>query len=573
MPLNRLLTHLCVAAMLWPAALAAQPTATTTTNHQLEVAKRLEIFNALYRELELLYVDSIDAKATTGQAIDHMLSTLDPYTEFYAEDNQDDLKMLSTGKYAGIGAVIRFHRGAQRVAVAEPIEGTPAALAGMRAGDVIVRVDGKRFDPYTDKDIATYSSNVRSMLLGESGTTLEIEVQRTGEAKTRTFTLTRQNIKKPAIACAQLFGQGVGYVMLADYTENVAAEVRQAIVELKKQGATHLVLDLRGNGGGLLSEAVKIVNLFVPRGKEVVRIDGKVDELKHTYTTEGEPLDLDMPVAVLVDGYTASAAEITSGALQDYDRAIVVGTRTFGKGLVQQLRDLPYGTAIKLTTSKYYIPSGRCVQKYDYKQRGSDGTAKAIATDSTATIFHTAGGRPVRDAGGILPDIVFDSDTSTTLLAELAGSDVLADFVSGYRAKHASIAPATTFSVTDADFEAFKQTVVAANFTYDQRSRSMLDALRKMLVFEGYADDAKEELDALEQKLKHDVARDFDRQRTGIIRLLNSEICRSYYYERGALTSMLMWDKVLQRAISTLTEPAKYAEVLTAVKAEQKAKP
>lgn len=531
-------------------------------NRPLEVAKRLEIFNELYRELELFYVDTLDTKATMGVAIEQMLSSLDPYTEFYGEDNQDDLKMLSTGKYAGIGAVIRYHKGAKRVAVGEPIEGTPAALAGMRVGDVIVRVDGKKFAPYEGSAVATYTADVRSMLLGEAGTSLEVEVQRAGESKTRTFHLTRQNIKKPAIACTQLLDKGVGYVMLADYTEQVASQVRQAVVALKEQGATRLVLDLRGNGGGLLSEAVKIVNLFLPRGKEVVRIDGKVAELKRTYATEGEPLDLTIPVAVLVDGYTASAAEITSGALQDYDRAVVVGTRTFGKGLVQQLRDLPYGTAVKLTTSKYYIPSGRCVQKFDYKQRSSDGSATTIATDSTATLFYTAAGRPVRDAGGILPDIVIESDTSTTLLAALASSDALADFVASYRQQHESIAPPAEFSITEADFEAFKQALVAEGFTYDQRSRSFLDALRRMMVFEGYATEAQTELDALEQKLKHDVARDLDRQRQGVTRLLNSEICRAYYYERGALTNLLTWDKVLQRAISVLTEGQEYTHTL-----------
>lgn len=557
---SRLLTTLSLATLLCTTSLHAQQTA--TPNHQLEVAKRLEIFNELYRELELFYVDSLDAKATTGKAIDYMLQTLDPYTEFYTEDEQDDLQRLSTGKYAGIGAVIRFHKGAQRIVVAEPIEGTPAAQADLRAGDIILRVDSVHFAPHTDtKNFTTYSNHVRNHLLGEAGSSLEIEVQRPGQDKPHIVHLTRQNIKKPTIACTKLMANGIGYLMLADYTENVATDVRKAIVKLKEEGATHLVIDLRGNGGGLLSEAVKIVNLFVPRGKEVVRIDGKVAELKRTYTTTDEPLDLNIPIAVLVDGYTASAAEITSGALQDYDRGVVVGTRTFGKGLVQQLRELPYGTAVKLTTSKYYIPSGRCIQKYDYKQHNGEG--KAIA-DSTSRLFYTTAGRPVRDAGGILPDIMAQSDTSTTLLGELATSDVLFDFVNSYRQQHASIAPAGEFCITPEDFEHFKQAVVAANFTYDQRSRSLLEALRKMMAFEGYAAEAKGELDALEQKLKHNVTRDLDRQREGVTRLLNSEICRAYYYERGALENMLTWDKVLERATSILTTPEAYKEVLAA---------
>ena len=406
--------------------------ASAQSEHNFEAAKNLDIFNALYKELDLYYVDTLDAQKLVRAAIDGMLDELDPYTEFYSAKTREDLKQMATGKYAGIGAIIQYNKKTDRCVIGDPFEGMPAAEAGLRPGDVILSIDGKDTGVRGDRDAGDYSQSVSDALRGEPGSSFEIRVQRPGTAEPLTLTLVRRTIAVPAITYYGMVDATTGYILLSEYTENCARNVRRAVVDLKQQGMTRLILDLRNNGGGLMDEAVKLVNLFLPKGKEVLHTRGKIEQMNQTYKTTDDPLDLEMPLVVLVNGGTASAAEITSGALQDYDRAVIMGNRTYGKGLVQQPRELPYGTQMKLTTSKYFIPSGRCVQAYDFKNRNEDGSPKHLP-DSLCHEFRTVAGRVVRDGGGITPDVAVPADTLSGIASYLLYSDALFDYCNNYR--------------------------------------------------------------------------------------------------------------------------------------------
>ena len=482
--------------------------------HSFEVAKNLDIFNTLYRELDMLYVDTLDAKKVIGVGIDAMLSNLDPYTEFYAEEDMRELKIMTTGKYGGIGSIIRMRKDST-IIIGEPYEGMPASLVGLKVGDVITKVDGK----VITKDMKT--SDVSDMLRGEPGTTFVLQVKRPGEKKTREFSITRQNIKLPALLYSGIY-KGMGYINLTQFTENCSKDIRKAVINLKEKGAKGIVLDLRNNGGGLLSEAVDIVNLFVPKGLKIVETKGKVKNANSTYSTKYEPLDLDIPLAVLVNGNTASAAEIVSGSLQDLDRATIIGSKTFGKGLVQSPRDLPYNTSIKLTTSKYYIPSGRCIQAIDYKKRREG--EKDTTADSLKHIFHTSKGRVVKDGGGIMPDIEIKHDTLPNLIFYVSNDDVLIDWGTKYAQSHATIPAVKDFTITEDDFEEFKTMLKASNFKYDRMSEKRLEDLKKMAKFEGYYDDAKPEFEALEAKLQHNLDHDLDIHKKNIKKCILKKI-------------------------------------------------
>lgn len=394
-------------------------------NHNFQVSKNLDVFNSVYKELDMFYVDTIDPQKVIRAGIDAMLEEIDPYTVYYPEDDLDDLKQMITGKYAGIGSIIRYYKKRERVVIFEPYEDTPAAEAGLKAGDVILEIDGKDVKGLmTDK--------VSEMLRGEAGTTFILKVERPGEAAPLEFRITRRNIQTPAVPYYGMLTDGKsGYVQLTSFTDNCARDVRRAIIELKEQGASQFVLDLRSNGGGSLKEAVEIVNLFVPKGLELISTKGKMRQACHVYKSTREPLDLKSPLAVLVDGASASAAEIVAGSLQDLDRAVIVGTRTYGKGLVQIPRDLPYNGQLKVTTSKYYIPSGRCIQALDYQHRDEKG--QAIRTpDSLTNVFYTAAGREVRDGGGIRPDVAVEVPKQSHLLYYLLNDDVLLEYGNEY---------------------------------------------------------------------------------------------------------------------------------------------
>ena len=387
-------------------------TISAQTNHQLEVGKNLDIFNALYSNLDLFYVDTLNPKQTMTAAIDGMLRSLDPYTEYYPEEETKNLKMMLTGKYAGIGAVVKYHTRLKHVVIDEPYEGMPAAEVGLRKGDIILSIDDTTM---TDKNVSFVSSHLR----GDAGTSFVLKVKRPSTGKEMKFKITRRNIQLPVLPYYGMRPGNIGYINLNQFTEGCAKEVRRAFIDLKNQGAKALIFDLRSNGGGSEMEAVDIVNLWVPQEQTVVENKGKVRQANRVYKTRLEPVDTVMPMVVLVNGETASASEITSGALQDLDRAVILGTRTYGKGLVQVPMDLPYNANVKITTAHYYIPSGRCIQAINYKRNGKERIA-----DSLTSVFHTRGGREVRDGGGIMPDVEVKSDTMPNIAYYLSASGV-----------------------------------------------------------------------------------------------------------------------------------------------------
>ena len=519
------------------------------------ISKHLDIFHSVFRELDLCYVDTLDVAKVVDAGIQAMVSSLDPYTVYYPEEEDEDLKMMITGKYAGVGAIIRYHKRHNRVVIVEPYEGMPALDAGLRAGDVLLSIDGEDLEGLpVDK--------VSDMLRGEPQTQLTVRFKREGVADSlMEVKLTRANIALPAVPYYTLLSDSTGYIILNSFTENCARDVRLALVELRNQGARGLILDLRGNGGGSLSEAVDIAGLFVPKGTEVVSTKGKIAQAAQTFKTQREPLDLHIPLVVLVDGQSASASEIVAGAMQDLDRGIILGRRTYGKGLVQAVRNLPYNASLKVTTSKYYTPSGRCVQAIDYARRGEDGSVERIP-DSLTTVYYTRAGRPVRDGGGITPDIEVQAERLPNLLYYLANEDVLFDFATQYYRTHPTIATAHDFAIDDSLYAAFKECVKASGFTYDRGSEKALEALKEIAKFEGYMDAASAEFAALEKKLNHDLDRDFDYFEKDIKLLLADEIVTRYYYQRGSIIQAVKSDSTLHRAQQLLNDKAAYTKLL-----------
>ena len=552
----RMRRHLTLVLLLLGLALSAS--AQKNKDHHFEVGKHLDIFNQVYKNLELLYVDTLNPKETIGTGINAMLRSLDPYTEYYAQDETKNLRMMLTGKYAGIGALIRKHQKLDRVVIDEPYANMPAAEAGLKKGDVIISIDDSLMK---DKEVGYVSERLR----GEPGTSFLLKVMRPSTGKLMSFKITRRNIKLPELPYYGIREGDVGYINLNSFTEGCAKDMRLALIDLKKQGATSLVLDLRGNGGGSEQEAVDILNLWLPKGITVVENRGKVRQANKEYKTRVEPLDTVMPLVVLVNGETASASEITSGAIQDLDRGIILGTRTYGKGLVQIPIDLPYNTNMKVTTSKYYIPSGRCIQAINYK-KGSGGYREHIP-DSLTNVFYTRNGREVRDGGGIMPDVEMKNDTIPNIAFYLSASgqdstEVMFDYVVDYISKHPTIAPAAEFHLSDADWQTFRELVIKSGFTYDPVSKKQLAELVKTAKFEGYYDDAKTAFEELEKKLNHDVAFALDRHEQVIRQIVEQEIIAAYYYQSGAIEAGLGYDKQLKEAIRLLKSPEEYKKVL-----------
>lgn len=526
-------------------------------NHDFVVAKNMDVFTSIYKNLDMMYVDTLDADEVIGNGINAMLRSLDPYTEYYPESEVKELKNMLTGKYAGIGSVVRYNYQLGYTVISEPYEGMPAQEAGLKKGDIILCINDSTMK---GKEVSYVSDRLR----GEPGTSFILKVKRPSTGKVMKVKLTRRTIQMPFIPYYGLLDGGIGYINFNSFTDQCAKDVRRAFIDLKKQGAKKLVFDLRNNGGGSVSEAVSIVNMFLPKDKVVLTMKGKLQRANNEYKTTVEPIDTLMPIVVLVSGNTASAAEILSGSLQDYDRAIILGTRTYGKGLVQATMDLPYNGQMKLTTSKYYIPSGRCVQALNYKH--AKGGYVEHVPDSLTKVFYTAGGREVRDGGGVKPDVEVKPDSLPNIAYYLAGArdsnELMLNYEVDYIAKHPTIAPAKDFALTDADYEEFKARVLKADFKYDRETEKYLKDLMKLARFEGYYDDAKPEFDALAKKLSHNVAKDLDYNKQYIKRLLENDIVAAYYYQGGAIRNSLRYDKQVKEAVRLLNTPEEYKKLL-----------
>ena len=527
-------------------------------NHDFVVAKNMDVFTSIYKNLDIMYVDTLDADEVIGNGINAMLRSLDPYTEYYPESEVKELKNMLTGKYAGIGSVVRYNYQLGYTVISEPYEGMPAQEAGLKKGDIILSINDSTMK---GKEVSYVSDRLR----GEPGTSFILKVKRPSTGKVMKVKLTRRTIQMPFIPYYGLLDGGIGYINFNSFTDQCAKDVRRAFIDLKKQGAKKLVFDLRNNGGGSVSEAVSIVNMFLPKDKVVLTMKGKLQRANNEYRTTVEPIDTLMPIVVLVSGNTASAAEILSGSLQDYDRAIILGTRTYGKGLVQATMDLPYNGQMKLTTSKYYIPSGRCVQALNYKH--AKGGYVEHVPDSLTKVFYTAGGREVRDGGGVKPDVEVKPDSLPNIAYYLAGArdsnELMLNYEVDYIAKHPTIAPAKDFALTDADYEEFKARVLKADFKYDRETEKYLKDLMKLARFEGYYDDAKPEFDALAKKLSHNVAKDLDYNKQYIKRLLENDIVAAYYYQGGAIRNSLRYDKQVKEAVRLLNTPEEYKKLLS----------
>ena len=546
---KKILTLLIIIATI-PALMAK-----ADDKHKLQLSKQIKIINSVIKDLNLFYVDSIMPEIMVTKGINAMLGNLDPYTQYFPKDKAEELRMMTTGKYAGIGSIIRFHTDKNTVVIAEPYEGMPAQKAGLKAGDIIISIDGVK-----TKGMSTDS--VSNMLRGEPGTILTIEYERPGKRGTSKVKIERKSIALPAIPYYGLQENNTGFIQLNSFTEGCAKEMRRAIIDLKKQGATSFIIDLRGNGGGLLNEAVEIVNLFIPKGQIVVTTKGKTKQANEIYKTENEPIDLNSPLAILVDGESASASEIVAGSLQDLDRAVIIGSRTFGKGLVQSTRELGDGGYLKLTTARYYIPSGRCVQALDYSHVIDQGKTSRVP-DSLTTVFHTVAGREVRDGGGIRPDVEPKPEEVSTLLYYLMRDMAIFDFATEYTLKNATIAPAETFEISDSDYEEFKKLLKSRNFNYDLISVKVLKDLKEAMEFEGFAEIAKEEIASLEKKLQANLDHSLTHFEKEIRILVASEIATRYHGQKGTIIYSLNKDTELKEAYSILGDEKRYNEILT----------
>lgn len=553
--------------LLIPAAIIATMAAGVTAktgSDKTDIAQSLEIFNALFREIQTNYVDTLNAKKVVGNAIAYMLDEIDPYTEYYSNDNTDDLRQISTGQYGGVGSVINKGRNG-RIRFSEPYENTPSYKAGVRAGDVILQVDTMTV---TDK---TTVSQVSEKLRGAAGTVVNVKVMRPyakGDS-ILDFAIERELIHTPEVPYYGTIGPDnkTGIIILNSFTEKSATEVTDALRDLMdNHHITSLVLDLQGNPGGLLESAINIVGLFVPKGTKLVETKGRDAANNRTYVTTQRPIAPDLPLAVLIDGNSASSAEIVAGSLQDLDRAVIVGRRSFGKGLVQSSRPLPYDGAVKLTTAKYYIPSGRLIQAIDYSRRNPDGLV-ARTPDSLTHEFRTIHGRIVRDGGGITPDVDVEGMKSNRLIYTVSAEGWDIDYANKFAAEHPTIAAPENFVITDSIFTDFKNFVDPEQFKYDKSWESLIKALREGIDNEGYLNDSvKATLTELEGRLKHDLGDDFDYNRPQIEYLLTEAIVPRYYFRRGAARASLRFSNPLKKAVEILNDPAEYKKLLSAHK-------
>ncbi len=539
-----------VAALLVTISLLASA---ATRSKKSEISRNLDIFNALYKELQTFYVDSIDAEKSINTAISAMLNDIDPYTEYFSSKDQDKFRTMTTGEYGGIGSVIQQNE--RGVMVVEPYKGSPAQLAGLRPGDIFLQIDG-------DTVTGWPSDKVSEKLKGQSGSTLRLVMKRPWtEDSILNFELKRAKIQMPSVPYVGMLRPGVGYVNLTTFSEKSYPEVRSGVEQLIKDGATSLILDLRGNGGGLVESAVEILGMFLPKGTTVLTTRGKGVLNEKVYRTSVNPVDTKIPLVVLVDGASASASEIVTGALQDLDRAVVIGNRSFGKGLVQSTRELPYDGLLKVTVAKYYIPSGRLIQAIDYSHRNPDGSVARIP-DSLTTVFKTAGGREVRDGGGITPDIKIEYPEVNRMTYNVVRDNWAFDFATKYASEHDTVPTPETFEVTDEIYEQFKDFIDPSKFNYDKVCENAVDQLREIAKVEGYMNDSTAaQFDILASLLKHDLKHDLDINRKNLSPYIAREILNRYYFNRGEVIYSLRDDAAIDSAVEVLTTP-RFNEIL-----------
>lgn len=524
------------------------------TSHDFEVSKNLDIFNSIFKELDLFYVDSVMPEKTIKYGIDAMLGRTDPYTVYYQEEDMKDLKFMTTGSYAGVGAVISQNGPGKSIYISEIYEGMPAHKAGLKAGDVFVSLDGVSVENYTTQDVS-------SKLRGEPNTTVKVVVSRKGVSGVIKTEVVRQQVVIDPIPYYGMLNDKVGYISISSFTDQSYSSFHNAFNNLKQKNMTSLVIDLRGNPGGLLSEAVRILNMFVPRNTKLVYTRGKEPQWNSEYVATELPVDLDIPICVLVNRNSASASEIVSGALQDLDRAVIIGDRTYGKGLVQTTRDLPYGGSLKVTISKYYIPSGRCIQAIDYAKRDEDGFVARIP-DSLTHVFHTAAGREVRDGCGVSPDVFIKLDKMPPIVSQLLSKNIIFDYVTEYQAKHPSIPPVASFSFNE--FDEFVKFALDSGFKYEAESAVMIKKLKKVATDEGYYDKVKDHFDAYDQLILIHQESVFNKFKQDIVRCISDEIIRRYYFQRGSAQYGLTDDKYIDMALSLLDSTDEFKKYLNA---------
>lgn len=523
----------------------------------MDVYRNLSIFNTLYKELAISYVDTFNLDKAMETAISSMLNELDPYTEYIPAKDREDFYTISTGEYGGIGSYIMVAPGGG-VLISEPYEGSPAAIAGLKPGDKIVMIDG-------DSTLTWTNSQVSEKLKGQANTVVKVVVNRPYVSDSiKAFNITRKKIQMPSVPYFKAMDNGIGYIQLTTFNENSPEEVKNALLELKKdKRVKYIVLDLRSNGGGVLESAIQIVNLFVPKNTEVLRTKGRIKQNEKIYKTTQKPVDKDIPLAVLIDGGSASASEIVAGSLQDMDRAIIVGTRSFGKGLVQSTRPLPYENLFKLTIAKYYIPSGRLIQAIDYSRRNPDGSV-ARTPDSLTTVFHTAHGREVRDGGGITPDITVDWGKINRLTFNIIRDNWAFNFATKFAAENESIAAPEDFKITDKIFNDFKKFIDPKKFNYDKVCETGVKALKETAEAEGYMNDSTKKVFAeLEKLLHHNLEQDLDNNRKDIEDILAREIQKRYYYQKGAIIEGLKNDVAMDTVAKIFADRAKFEGILS----------
>ncbi len=517
-----------------------------------EISKNLNIFASLFRDVNLFYVDDVNPEKIITTGINAMLRSLDPYTVYYPESETEDVKLMTTGEYAGIGSVIS--KKGDQVIIREPYKNSPADKAGLLPGDIILAIDG---NSTKGKDVA----GVSAMLKGQPGKEITIKVKRKFEEKPLIKKAIREKIQLPCVPYYGMVNKKTGYLCLTNFTNKSAADVRTALINLKNQGAESMIIDLRGNTGGLLDQAVEIVNYFVPRNSKVVNTKGKLEQWNKEYIAEKNPIMPDMPLVVLINRGSASAAEIVSGALQDLDRAVIMGERSFGKGLVQNVRDLAYNTKLKVTTAKYYIPSGRCIQALDYTHRNPDGSVGKVP-DSLITEYTTLNGRKVYDGGGINPDVKIEAQEFARITQELVLQDITFDFINSYALLHKQIADIEDFKITDKIYDEFKNYLKENKFSYETESQRMLEKLIEIAKLEKYYDSSKENIEKLKQDFQHSVDRDMNLFRDEITTFLTEQFLLRYYYLEGVLQYKTKHDKEIQQSAYLLANQEEYKKIL-----------